>query len=496
MTLLERSLCGSRIPTLLRLPPGDLDYRLADDLLSWVDTLGLTLFDWQRDVLRRGWARAGGRHAAYESTLICPRQNGKNEVLVAMELAAVTFGCREVVHSAHEAITAQKHFARFQELADRLPEVAKLLPDTATRGFFTSNGKEHISFRNGAVIDFRTRTRKAGRGFSADLVVLDEAFDLSPKAVGALMYTLRARRNPQIWKTSSAAHSGSVVLHADRKRADDDDPIDSRFLFHEWGNEPGVEPDDPEAWARSNPSLGLEAPGFRLEVQTFRNEHAAARHDPDLLAEFVREVCGVAETPAGIMVDSPIDLSVWADLTDGESKPTSQIRLALDVTEPHEPVFGIAGVRSDALPHVSVRWRIPLHGPGSLRQRVVAKALELCTEYDTALILPPGSPARAWRGELVKAGVVLDELTSTEFAEGCLALRSVVVDGVLRHRGQVDMNAAVAGLATKPVGDVDVWSRRNSSVNISPIVAATCALMRVPSTEPETPTSVAIVLGG
>ena len=215
MTLLERSLCGSRTPTLARVPAGKLDYSVADAVIEWVDRIGMTLFDWQRDVLRQSLALRGDKWAAYEVDLIVPRQNGKNEILIALELAAVAvLGKRHVVHSAHEAITAQRHFNRFQELAEQLPEVAKLLPATASQGFYTSNGKEHIRFRNGAVIDFRTRTKQAGRGFSSDLVVLDEAFNLPPKAVGSLMYTLRARRNPQIWKTSSAAHENSVVLHS------------------------------------------------------------------------------------------------------------------------------------------------------------------------------------------------------------------------------------------------------------------------------------------
>jgi hypothetical protein len=50
----------------------------------------------------------------------------------------------------------------------------------------------------------------------------------------------------------------------------------------------------------------------------------------------------------------------------------------------------------------------------------------------------------------------------------------------LRHRGQPELNNAVAGLAVRSSGDVDAWSRRNSSANIAPFVAATCALVRVP----------------
>jgi phage terminase large subunit-like protein len=487
MTLLTESLCGSRTPTRLKQPAGELDYRLADDVLSWVDSIGMTLFAWQRDVLRRGLAVNGTKWAAYEVDLVVPRQNGKNELLVALELAAVAvLRKRLVVHSAHEASTAAKHFSRFQELAERLPEVERLLPATKTQGFYTANGKEHIKFRNGATIDFRTRTRKAGRGFSADLVVLDEAFELPPKAVGSLMYTLRARKNPQVWKTSSAAHATSVVLHADRRRADADDSDDSRFLYMEWGNEPDCDPADPASWARSNPSMGHDAPGFALELQTFRNEYASARHDPELLAEFVREVCGVPE----LNDDSvrPISVDAWLELTDADSLPTdASVRLALDAPpDRRSATFAIAGKRHDNLLHVGIRGHLRPTQPGdaSLKDRVIDMAVLLTQGHSTPLILPPSSPARAWKADLVAAGVELDEMTPAEYAEACGRITNAIDDGALRHRGQPDMNAAVGGLAVRTSGDVDAWSRRTSTSNIAPFVAATCALVRVPTTAP------------
>ncbi len=489
MTLQTALLCGSRTPTRLRLPEGDVDYRLADDVLSWVDSVGMTLFDWQRDVLRRGLALNGPKWAAYEVDLIVPRQNGKNELLVALELAAVAvLRKRLVVHSAHEASTAAKHFSRFQELAERLPEIERLLPATKNQGFYSSNGKEHITFRNGAKIDFKTRSRKAGRGFSADLVVLDEAFELPPKAVGSLMYTLRARKNPQVWKTSSAAHAESIVLHTDRKRADEADPEDSRFLYVEWGNDPDCDPSSPEAWARSNPSMGHEAPGFALEIQTFRNEFASARHDPELLAEFMREVCGVPELNDDTL--RPISLEAWASATDGDSLPLdSSVRLAVDAPPGlKSATFATAGKRSDGLLHVQIRHHLrpTQEGDQSLKDRVVEMALALSKGHNTSLILPPSSPARAWKADLLAAGVSLDEMTPAEYAEACGRITNAVDDGALRHRGQPEMNNAVAGLAVRSSGDVDAWSRRNSSANIAPFVAATCALVRVPDHAPST----------
>lgn len=478
MTLLVES-CGSRTPSLLRLPPGEPDFALADTVLDWVDAIGMTLFGWQRDVLRLALARRGAKWAAYEVDLVLPRQNGKNEVLIALELAALNvLGNRLVVHSAHEAMTAQKHFNRFRDLADLLPEVEKLLPRTKTRGFYTANGKEHIRFANGAVLDFKTRTKNAGRGFSADLVVLDEAFNLPPQAYGSLMYTLRARKNPQVWKTSSAAHATSLVLHNDRERAKQSDPDDSRLLYIEWGNEADCDPADPDTWLRSNPSVGHTAPGFGLELQTFRNEYASAKQTPELLAEFVREVCGVPEAPMAANA-SPIALDRWNDLIDADATPTSEsIRLALDAPPDRtSAAFCVAGKLDNGLLYVEVRDNI---SPNRMRD-LVARSKELSDGHGTPLILPPGSPALSWKPDLEAAGVKVDVLTPAEFAAAFGYLQAQVNEGTLRHRGQPELAKAIGGLGVKLSGDVEVPTRRSSSSNVAPFMAACAALARVPT---------------
>jgi hypothetical protein len=136
----------------------------------------------------------------------------------------------------------------------------------------------------------------------------------------------------------------------------------------------------------------------------------------------------------------------------------------------------VAGKRADGLLHIETRFDVPPH----MMTDLVAMAKRYSDGHGTPLILPPNSPAKAWRAELEAAGVPLDELTPAEYAEACGAMQAKVVEGTIRHRGQPEMDAAVGGLATRSAGDVDTWSRRSSRVNIAPFVAATCALVRVP----------------
>jgi hypothetical protein len=46
----------------------------------------------------------------------------------------------------------------------------------------------------------------------------------------------------------------------------------------------------------------------------------------------------------------------------------------------------------------------------------------------------------------------------------------------LRHLGQPELTAAVAGASKRSIGDASAWERRNASVDITPLVAATNAL--------------------
>ena len=86
----------------------------------------------------------------------------------------------------------------------------------------------------------------------------------------------------------------------------------------------------------------------------------------------------------------------------------------------------------------------------------------------------------AWRSELVEAGVELDVLSPAEYAEACGNIAAKITEGTLSQRPSPELAGAVAGLAVRKSGDVDVWSRRSSEANIAPFVAVTCALVRVP----------------
>jgi hypothetical protein len=79
-------------------------------------------------------------------------------------------------------------------------------------------------------------------------------------------------------------------------------------------------------------------------------------------------------------------------------------------------------------------------------------------------------------GELRDAGVTVSLVSTSEHGQACGHLVDKVQQDELRHLGSVELAAAIAGARTRPLGDAWAWSRKNSAVDITPLVAATLAV--------------------
>ncbi|MGZ4524223.1 MAG: terminase TerL endonuclease subunit, partial [Mycobacteriaceae bacterium] len=165
------TLYGKQEPRFSSVPPYSVT--LGDDAVEFAAKAGLHLDPWQQMVLRESMGLAkGGKWAAPRVGLLVPRQNGKGSVLEALELFHMfVLNTPLIVHSAHKFDTSQEHFLRLRTLIEGNPDL-----DRHVKAAPTSTGHEAIILRNGNRLKFKARTvGGAGRGFSADLLVLDEA---------------------------------------------------------------------------------------------------------------------------------------------------------------------------------------------------------------------------------------------------------------------------------------------------------------------------------
>jgi phage terminase large subunit-like protein len=457
---------GAQRPNLWAVPEA-VD-SLGESVVELAAACGLQLDDWQAWVLDQALRiDRRGKWSAFEVGLILPRQNGKNAILEAVELAGLVlwpklFGRPWVTsHSAHKFSTASEHFLRMRALINGCDDVRRLV-----KTVHVANGKESITMLDGSRLKFVARTRGASRGATDDLIVFDEAFDLPASSLGAMLPSLSARPNPQVWFASSAPHHDSTVLHRLRDRAQKSDS--GRLAHFEWGNPPDVDPLDRDAWYVANPALGI-----RISEEFVESEQRALPAD-----EFARERLGVAQTPD--MFAGVLNFGAWETCEDKRSQVDQPAAIGFDVSpERTWASFAIAARREDDLTHVEVVDR--REGTGW----VVERAVELTTRYGRPLVVDPRSPAGGTIGLLVDAGVTVVELSGQELTQACAGFQDAVLNARLAHIGQGPLDAAVAGASTRHVGEAWSWSRISSQVDISPLVACTLAFARVGAGAPE-----------
>src|SRR5690606_24679714 len=169
--------------------------------------------------------------------------------------------------------------------------------------------QEGIFLDNGGSIEFIARSKSSGRGFTADVLCLDEAQELSDDALEALLSTTSSAPlgDPQwiVVGTPPGPNAEGAVFSRIRGEAWSDDP--GRLSWHEWspGNVPlaDIRLDDRGLWRATNPALG----SGRLQMSVAEGER---RRFSD--AGFARERLGWwgEGTQGKALVPGP----VWADL--------------------------------------------------------------------------------------------------------------------------------------------------------------------------------------
>jgi hypothetical protein len=469
---------GVQEPRISLIPTGGAVSESGRVALEVCRLAGLFLDPWQQLVLTTMLAeRVDGKWAAFESGLVVPRQNGKGSVLEGREIAGL-FAIDEerlIIHSAHEQATSSEHQRRLLELIEGVPDFEQQVLK-APRG----KGSEAIELRDGSRILFKTRTGPGGRGLTGDLVVFDEAMILPVAATAALVPTMAARSltgNPQLIYAGSAVdqqvHDHGIVLSRLRRRAIERVP---RLAYFEWSadcDDPAQVPDDmrndPRTWAVANPGMGI-----RISQEHIATECAGALGP----REFCVERLGVGDWPDPDGALHVIDPLVWRALAAKGSEIVGAACFAFDVKpDRSSAAVAVGGFRQDGLSHVELTDHRP--GTGWVAQRVV----DLVQRYGLEPVCDGSGPAASLIPEIENLGVAVRTTSAQELARACGLFFDTVEQSGLRHPasdeapgGAAQLATALKGAAWRPLGEARAWSRKNSTVDISPLVAVTLAL--------------------
>jgi hypothetical protein len=461
--LLVEPLVGVQSPRVCSLPPGlpDKAGDFGDRAVQLADLAGLRLDPWQQLVLRVMLRRSdGGRWAAFESCLLVPRQNGKSVILEAFDLAKLFLSPpgHLILHTAHLFPTAMESYRHLTGLVRNTPELWSEVARVSK-----AHGEEGLELQNGSRLRFAARTvTGAGRGFSPDDVVLDEAFKLPHEALSAMLPALSAKPDPQIVYASSTGYPDSEILWSlvERGRASGD----ASLAFLEWSADPALDlGDEDQLWlgvAQANPALG-----YRLTERKIAAEMASMRsEDRD------RERLGLW---ADTRFQAVIDMDAWAALEDPESGPADPygVVFAVDMAfDRSSASIASSSARKDGAQHVEVVDNRPGIG------WVVARVAELVDRWaPSAVILDAGGPAGALLAALTEAGVETVNPSAREVGQAAGMFYDGVAEATFKHRPDETLDLALKGAKKRRLGDVWTWDRRDLS-DISPLVAVTLAL--------------------
>jgi len=396
-----------------------------------------------------------GRSVAFETAVICSRQNLKTGLfkLAALGWLFLT-DQRLVVWSAHEFRTAQEAFRDMIELIEGSPYL-----DRRVANIYRGNGDEAIELLGGQRLIFKARTKSGGRGLSGDKVVLDEGFALQPSHMGALLPTLSARPDPQVVYGSSAGLAESEILRSIRNRGRAG--ADPMLAYLEWCDDlpgscqspnctheldmAGCRLDDRRRWQRANPAMG----------RRISEEYIAAERRALPPAEFARERLGWWEE--GDQAWAVIPEAVWG----ARQVPPVQANV---------PAFAVSASYPDA-----DRYAVAVAGGAGGRLVVQVLPAEFGSSWviprlkqlqDThkpcAIVMRDRGPTAALHAEALKAGIPLTTPWVRESATAFRMFNDAVLQGepmLLGHFGQPELNRAVAAAHRKAAGDGWVWDQ-------------------------------------
>lgn len=467
---------GAQSPR-VRAASGDAASTDGGDAADLMAGIGLDLFDWERSVLADWCSRDRADRPSYTTIgLSVARQNGKNAVIESYEVYQLVVCGAHILHTAHRVKTAKKSFQRLvRYFTDRRNRDMCALVENIRY----TNGEEAIYLANGGSIEFSARSRAGARGYDdIQIVVFDEAQDLTDDQQSAILYTLAASSTGyrQIVYTGTPPDPGSPgeVFGRVRRAALDGPP--SRSVWHEWGVPECPRKGTPfadlvDAVYEANPSMGLT-----LDLEFTETEFANSDIDG-----FARERLGW-----------------WSEQTDARAIPEADWRRGTIAKEAAPPegriAYGVkfspdgstvalaAAIRPDDGPvHVEcVRVEPTAKGTAWLAEWIAdRRSTAACAAVDGLSGAGALAERLAQERPRLPRGYVVRPRSADVATAASMMLEAVTTGGVT-HIEQPSLDRSAASAAKRPIGHNGAWGWGGDDP--CPLEAATLALWAVKTT--------------
>ena len=434
---------------------------------SWQDVadisaaFGIALDGWQELILEAAMGERSDRTwAAKRVGVSVPRQNGKSQLLVARALAgALLFGEKKIVVSAHQQDTARESFAKLMEIVE---DDGNATLRGRVKSVMNALNREAVKFTNGATIQFKARSGAAGKGFSSDCLLLDEAQILGSRAWTSINSTMSAMPNPQVWLlgTPPQAEDDSYTFEMVRNAAVNGKSTAAAWC--EWSADQRSPDYDPASeytrWS-ANPAWGT-----RINHEVVQGEYET--YSPD---RFAQDRLGIWSSDDSQRV---IPADRWTPLA-APGPPDGTPPTAMSVDASHDGTLAVAGAwRADEATHVELLafddWTDDAAAADWIAERAGRRIPVVIDGASPAARLIPLLKARRCK---VVTG------SATDMSKACGGLQSAALSSLMTHDGNDLVATALAGAKKRAIRDAGGWGwdRRDPDTNIAPLVAVTLA---------------------
>ena len=530
-------LYGKEKPRVFTPPLHPLEPR-SPETEKW--TLGYDVIDFAEEVLKVGlypWQKwtlihmlellEDGSLRFRTVVLLIARQNGKSTLSQVLAIWIIcVWGWPLVLGTAQDLETAEEVWQGAVDMVEESEELAPLIDKVVK-----VNGKKALEIIQ-ELEDRRVKTRykvkaanrKAGRGFTGNLILLDELREHQNwDAWGAITKTTMAQLEALVLCLSNAGDVTSVVLRhlrrmghetagdpdgickstdelvpevidlgmnpvedEDGEEYDDDDEYEQEpgtLGLFEYSAPPGCSKWDRDGWAQANPSVGWN-PGF-----TERTLASNCKSDPEWV---FRTEC-LCQWPDGVLV-GPFLPGVWEE---GQNSPqvgadgvavmaekdkiVSKVTAGIAQSLNREYVYiAFAGYRADGRPQVELvaarhgrDWVSKYLMSEKRRDRIKAVTGQTKGAQESDLLQDlaeaSGTPSDPF-------DVAVEPWQGTDLTNGWARFKDAVTSKQLRHHHQPPLDLAATTAVEKQFGGgATVPDHKASPADIAPLMAAVAA---------------------
>ena len=398
-----------------------------------------------------------------------PRQNGKSFGVrfYAVESAAVEG--RHVLFTAHRGKTVRKMFKFMRTFVLSREDLAKkLLP--GADGIYKAAGSEGIYFANGGMIEFATRTDGGARGETYDVIIFDEAQELTDEQYDAVVPTTIASESgdPQkiyLGTPPGPKCAGTVFrgLH-DKAHSDNHEGI----WWIEWAATSVPDMSDHMAVLElvylTNPAMG-----YRIKEDVMLDVIRTATSPDGFAREFLGWWVNTAEN-----VNAVISAQEWAACRIDNPKREGDVVYAVRFSaDGKKGVLAACHAAENGIPFVYVvAERSTEHGIGWF-----VDTLAQNWRKAKLIVIDGQANAQTLHDRLAVAGVKKTALRlakSTDATTAYSGFLNAVREGHVTHYGQQALDASATGTEKRLLNKSGGWGFQSTEKADATLVEACC----------------------